>query len=279
MSWTLGDELREQGRAVVGALTVVGITFIYTMETWWHGWQLPVTTLLLYDVVGLALVLAVTRNIGFREDEQSENGLSGGHQESIRQLVVDFTELIFQSFLTGYLALFMLGIVKWGSPLLEIVRLGLILVVPLGFGAALTNQLLTGAGDEDEFAFPKNLAVFALGAVFLASTIAPTQEVEVVAAHAGWWRMSVIVIVSLVTAYLVLYELGLQGQETRVQRRSRITMMGTATMMYALAFVVTAALLAAFGHFSDAPFEVWVQETIVIAFPATIGAGAAEVII
>ncbi|WP_143423224.1 DUF2391 family protein [Halegenticoccus soli] len=37
----LRQALQNQIRGVTGALLVVGLTFHYTMETWWLGWTLP----------------------------------------------------------------------------------------------------------------------------------------------------------------------------------------------------------------------------------------------
>jgi putative integral membrane protein (TIGR02587 family) len=265
------DELRDQGRGVPGALLVTGLALGYTMEVWWHGWQLPVTNLFAYAVVGLAAVLAITRYVGFR---QRERGLSGPWR-----VFTDFAELLVQSFVTAYAVLLLFGIVDLTSSPYEIARLGLVLVVPLGFGASRANHILGGNKGDDSFQFPKNLGLFALGAIFLAAPVAPTQEMELMAAHAGWWRLAAIVAASILASHLMLYELEFKGQEQRIKRHSAATLWGSTFVVYLVAFVVSVAMLAAFGHFSMSPPEVWVQEAIVLSFMGSIGGSAAQMVL
>ena len=35
------SEIREQGRGMAGALLVLGISFAYTIETWWLAVEIP----------------------------------------------------------------------------------------------------------------------------------------------------------------------------------------------------------------------------------------------
>lgn len=267
----IGDELREQGRGVSGALLVTGLALSHTMEMWWHGWQLPVLNLLAFAVVGLAIILAITRYVGFRKRDR---GLSGPWRA-----LADFAELLVQSFVTAYAVLLLFGIVDLSSSPYEIARLGLIMVVPVGFGAAMANHVLGGDRADEPFEFPQNLALFALGAIFLAAPVAPTEEIQLISAHAGWWRIAALVVASLLIAHLMLYELDLRGQRQRVARHTRLTTWGSTFIAYLVAFVVSALMLAAFGHFSATPPVVWIQETVVLAFPAVTGGSAAQVVL
>lgn len=271
------NELQEQGRGVIGALVVVGISFLHTMEAWWLGWQLPVATLLAYALLGLALVLAITRNVGFREEQKQEQQ----SQIDVFRIVTDFSELVLQSFITAYFVWLLLGIIEIGDPPLTIARLGLILVVPLSFGAALANKLFTGTGDESrkELQFPKNVAIFALGSLFIVAPISLTEEMELIAAHAGWWRLVALVAVSVSVAYLTLYELEFQGQQRRIGDRSQLIVIGSSFLVYLVAALVSIGLLASFGHFTSTPMSVWVQEIIVLSFPGTIGASASQIVL
>lgn len=273
----LEDELREQGRAIVGALLVVGITFVYTMETWWLGWTLRTWHLLVYDVVGLGLVLAVTRAISFREEEG--DGGDGDGWKTVRGTLTDFAELLLVSFVTAYVLLLLFGIVDFDEPLIHIARLGLIEIVPLGFGAALANDLLTGEKKRRPRSLLSELGIYVLGALFLSATIAPTQEIERIAAYAGWTRITVLVPMSLLITHLTLYELRLQGEDRRLGLKPIWMRYGRVFLVYGVGFVVAASLLAAFGHFSNQPFSVQVEMTVVLAFPASIGASAADVVI
>lgn len=270
----LAKELREQGRAIVGAFLVVGVTFVMTMETWWLGWQLPAWHLLLYAFAGLALVMVITRSISFRSEEQQTDG----QRNDVRRYLTDSAELVLQSFVAAYVSLLMFGLIELGDPFLIVARLGLVLVVPLGFGAALANELLKG-GQSSQRSYPKTLAVFALGSVFLSAPIAPTQEMKRMAAHAGWPRHGIVIVVTLLVTYLMLYELELQGQNRRLKGESRLMQWSQPFVVYLIGFAAAFALLAGFGQFTGTTYSVWVQQTVILAFPASIGGSAAQVII
>lgn len=265
--------LRDQGRGVAGALLVAGMTVLYTMETWWLAWTLPILYLAVYALVGLGAVYVVSRVVGFRSDERRRR------DRSLLLSLTSFTELLLQSFVTAYLVLLLVGVLELGDSLTTAVRLGLIQAVPLGFGAALANAALGGSsGADDEEVFPRNVPIFALGALFVVFPIAPTQEMELVAAHMTWNRAPLLVVASVAVAYLVLYELGFRDQDARTQREWQYQL-GTAFIIYALAAAISAVLLVAFGHHVDTTILEVVQQVVVLAFPASVGASAGEVVV
>ena len=277
MSGAFLRELRDQIRGVMGALLVAGLTFLYTMETWWWGWTLPMAYLLGYALVGLAGVVAVTRVVGFHKGEQ--NGDSQRNQAWT--VAIDFSQILLQSFVAAYLILLLLGIIDFGTSLNRIVRLGFIEVVPLSFGAAMANRLFGTTSEQEaerEMRFPQNVAYFVIGAVFISATIAPTQEMELIAAHMGWFHHLALVVVSVVLVYLFLYELGFQGQKGR-SSENRWLELGTAFLVYLVGAVTAFLLLTAFGHFTDATVALVYQETVVLAFPASLGGAAAQVVV
>lgn len=273
VSESVRNEFREQGRGIVGALLVVGLTFLYTMETWWLGWTLPLGHLLAYALVGLAIVLVVARNVGFRREEREES------KTSLPGLAVEYTEILVQSSVAAVVGLFTLGIATLGDSPSVVLRLGLLEVVPLGFGAALANRLFvhTGAAEE-EVQFPRNLAIFTLGALFVSGTIAPTREIELIAAHMGWGRHALLVVLTLFVVYVTLYELSFRGQPGRAYEKRRYEI-GTAFLAFAVSTGVATFLLWGYGHFDGATLALVVQETTVLAFPAAVGAVGAQVVL
>ena len=195
-------------------------------------------------------------------------------------IAAEFTEAITQGFVATFILLFNLGIIEWGNDPLTVLRLGMLEIVPFGFGAALANRLFKQAEDspETEVKFPQNVAIFALGAIFLASTIAPTGEMELIAAHTTWLREGVLVLAALGSVYLALYELGFKGQSGRTRYAPRYQI-GTVFLVYGLALAISWGLLWAFGHFSQATVALMVQETIVLSFPAAMSGAGAQVVI
>ncbi|PSP65415.1 hypothetical protein BRC77_01675 [Halobacteriales archaeon QH_8_64_26] len=138
--------------------------------------------LLVYAVVGLGTIAVVARTIGFRDADR----LASPVTEPVRAVAVETAEIVFQSLLATYVGLLALGILQLGDPVGLFARLGLLEVVPLGFGAAIANRLVgEGADSNREGQFPRNPAIFAAGATFVSLTIAPTEEVRVLAARTG----------------------------------------------------------------------------------------------
>lgn len=177
--------------------------------------------------------------------------------------------------------LLLIGIIDLESSVNHVVRLGLIEIVPLGFGAALANRLFggeRGENSDEEGEFPRNLAVFVIGALFISATIAPTQEMELISVHMSWLHHLSLIAATLVLIYLILYELEFKGHDTRVQKEKRLQV-GTVFVVYAVGATVSFLLLLAFGHFIDATVALAYQETVVLAFPASLGCAAAELVI
>jgi putative integral membrane protein (TIGR02587 family) len=278
----LGAELREQGRGMAGALLVLGISFAYTVETWRLAVDIPVFHLIGFVVAGLALVVLITRSVGFRSEEDTG---AGGADTGLRRnggspLWVEFTEIVFQSLFIGYATLALLGVIDLRTPFPVVVRMGLIQVVPLAVGASLANELLSGDQEEiPEVGFPRNLGVFALGAVFFSAPIAPTGEIGLIAAQIDWIRVGVLLAVILSVTYLMLYELEFRGQSRRLQGRSSWRQVGQTCTVTVVGLLVAFGLLVALGGIESEPVATWARRTVVLAFPAAIGASGARVIL
>jgi hypothetical protein len=118
--------------------------------------MLPLSHLRIYTVVGLTLVLSIARNVGFREEDEEVKAPVTGP-------LAEYAEILFQSFVAAFLGLFRLGVIQPNDSVIVIVilRLGLLEVVPLGFGAALANRLFaeTDPSQTREAVFPHNVAI------------------------------------------------------------------------------------------------------------------------
>lgn len=274
-----GRVLRNQVRGITGALIVSGVTILLTMETWWLAWARPASHLAAYTVVGLGVVLVITRTSGFRVEEEEVP------QYDPVRLAVDFAELVLQSVVAALVVLLMYGVVDLSTPAHVVARLGLLQVVPLGFGAALANRLLHELEDQqdeddEERGLKENVGVFAAGAIFFSLPLAASVEIDVLAAAAGWDRLAVVVSVSLFTAYLVLYELEFRGQSRRTVDRERAALVhaGEVCIVYAVGLAISALLLWGFGYLTYS-LPVDVQKVVVLTFPTTVGGAAARVIL
>lgn len=268
------SELYEQGRGMAGALVVLGVSFMYTNEAWRLAIHVPAVELVAFVVVGLALVVPVVRSVGFRSDDAEDRPIDR------TPLWIRFGELLFQSLVIAFVTLFLLGVITVDQSLSRVARTVLVFVVPLAFGAALANELLSG--DQDEFSesgFPRSLGVFALGAIFFTAPIAPTEEVVAIAGQVGWVKVGAVLLFSLVSTFLILHVLEFRGQTERLENRSRWMQGGQTCMVYVVGLTVAIALLLTVGGVGVEPLTVFVRRTVVLAFPSTIGASAARVVL
>jgi putative integral membrane protein (TIGR02587 family) len=273
---SIGRVLRNQVRGITGALIVTGATILFTLEVWRLARTRPVSHLFAYAVVGLGIVLIITRSSGFRVQEEDDRP-----QYNPVRLAVNFSELVLQSVAA---ALFVYGVVHLSTPGHVAARLALMQVVPLGFGAALANRLLhemeENEDSAEEVTLLTNVAIFAAGGIFLALRLAVSIEVNLLAAAAGWPRLAAAVALSLVTAYLILYELEFRGQSRRTIDRewAALVHVGQTFIVDAVGVVVAALLLWGFDHLTFS-LAVDVQKVVVVSFPTTVGGAAARVVL
>lgn len=264
-------ELRDFGRGATGAL-LFGAPFLWTMETWWLAWTLPAWRLIIAAAAAIATVVVLTSYVGFRAHEpHGPRGLLAWTSEA--------AEVMIQSLLAAYVVLAMYGIIAWAEPWMVLVRVGLLQLVALGVGAALANRLLQDDGGTRRHSLAARLAWLCLGAFLFTLPLAPTEEVPYLAAQAGWARLAMVLVASVFIAYLILFELEFRGQPGRRHGRGVATNVAEAFTVVALALIVSAGLLAAFGQFQGQPPPVALQLTLATALPATIGGSAARVVL
>lgn len=265
--------LEDLARSTIGALNL-GMPLLYTMETWWLAWRLPLWILATFAFIGVIGIVVADELVGFQEDAKKKRA-------PLPRLVQSVVELILSTLAAALVVLFLFGIVEWGDPLGDLMRHGLIQLVPLGLGASIANIVFRATdNEEDPPTFLKEMATFALGAAFFAFSIAPTEEMELMAAHAGWWRLAFVVLFTIAFTYVVLYVIEFRGHRGRMAgMESAWLRIGETMAGYAVALAVSAFLLFGYGHFQDAPFALVVQETVVLSLVAAFGGAAARVVV
>lgn len=265
-------ESKDLGRGVAGAL-IFGTPFLLTMETWQIAWTHPAWLVLPTAFAAVLLVIGLSYAAGFRRGE--EDG-----PQTLYAWSTEAAQVVFQSLAAAAVVLMLYGIMEWREPWVVAARLSILQIVALGLGAALANRMLAQDGDGMEGKpLLKKTALFALGALFFILHIAPTEEVLYLASHAGWLRLAGIMVFTLLVAELVLFELEFRGQGGRAGKRSTLLHWGESFYVFFLALAVSAATLLAFGQWSGQPPAVWVQTSVVLALPATIGGSAARVVV
>ncbi len=270
-------------RAVAGGM-LFGIPLLYTMEVWWIGTQSEPPAILAALLVSAVPVYALNRTAGFRRtaDVRTVDALA------------DTAEALAVSLLSATLVLFVLREISLDAGALEAVGKVVYEAVPFAVGVSLARHYLQGSreggddegGDEEKgedsdeggrvHQTAADLGAAAIGALFLAFNIAPTDEVPMLTAPiSGLWLVAVIVL-SLVLTYGIVFEAGFRGSEQRRSHEGPLqTPLAETLAAYLIALIVCALLLLFFQRLDFAtPLSEWVSQVIVLGLPAAIGAAA-----
>jgi putative integral membrane protein (TIGR02587 family) len=181
--------------------------------------------------------------------------------------------------------LLLLGIIRWGMPADEIIGKIVLQAVPGSIGAVLArSQLGIQKAEEKERSpggqYAGEIFLMATGALFLAFNVAPTEEMVLIAYKMTRWHALGLALVSLVLMHAFVYAIEFRGQEAVSSTTSfrsiflRFTVVG-----YAVALLISAYILWTFGRTDMTVFAQDIMITVVLSFPAAIGAAAARLIL
>ena len=120
----------------------------------------------------------------------------------------------------------------------------------------------------------------AAGALFLAFNVAPTEEMILISYLMDPERVLLMIALSLGVMHAFVYALEFTGQEIIAPGTPfwseflRFTVVG-----YAIALLISAYVLWTFGRLDGTGWEERISGILVLAFPATVGAAAARLIL
>ncbi len=269
------EELIDLVRAVSGGL-LFGVPLLYTMEVWWVGSYSEAGRLGL--VLALLIVPLLTLNMaaGFRSKRDSR----------VRDAVGDTVEGLAIGIVASAVVLVLLRQIE--GPLWSRGVLGKVLyeAVPFCLGIGVARHFLHGdrSGTDDDDGDGANgrvvnatvadLGASAVGAVFVALSIAPTDEVPMIASSFGPGWLMLLVAASLVVSYAIVFVAGFVGQDQRLDNPGIVQRPLSETIVcYVVALFVSAVLLWLFQR-GGPPWGDYFTRTIVLGLPAAVGGAA-----
>jgi putative integral membrane protein (TIGR02587 family) len=261
------------GRAAGGAV-VFALPVLMTMEMWQLGatierWRLAVMILAL-----LPLLVGLCRFVGFEETHR--------WSDDVRDALVAFAV----GFLSSIVVLTLFGLIDDRMSFDEALGAVVIETVPASIGAALAQGQFGERDAEDdrrsaEAGYTGELVFMAAGALFLSFSVAPTEEVVLIAASMAPLHAIILALVSIGAMHAVVYVVQFSGQEPigpeargGAQAFLRFTVVG-----YAIALAVVASLLWTLGRLDGQGFDAGLRLVVVLGFPAAIGAAFARLIV
>lgn len=262
-----------------------GVPLLYTMEVWFIGSYVEPEILLLILLITFVLLFILNRVEGFRLSRKDYQTNLDAFAESVEALAIGI--------ILSIGTLLLLQRIDGQTSLSEILGKIVFEAVPFAFGVGLSRLILSGERSSNNHTPQTNpsrgeitetLADFsatAIGAVIIAFSIAPTDEVAVIAAASSPPWLIVVVVVSLLVSYSIVFAAGFTTQAKRRQQRGLFqTPFSETIFSYLVSLLVAMMMLWFFQRITPSdPLELWLRYTIILGLPATIGGAAGRLAI
>jgi putative integral membrane protein (TIGR02587 family) len=272
------------GRAFGGAL-IFSLPMLMTMELWWLGFTMDRGRLALLMLVMLPVLVGLAHRVGFEE--------TFGWREDLRDAFI----ALGMGIVASALILSLFGVIDGTMPAGEVVGKIAIQAVPASLGALLARSQLGdddgdrqsqdhhgSSGAEQESGpmagYGGELFMMAIGALFLSLNVAPTEEMMLISYMMTPWHALALILLSLVLMHGFVYAVAFKGGSALSRDTPwfgdflRFSIVG-----YILSLAISVFALWSFGRIDDLPLAALLMATIVLAFPASIGAAAARLIL
>ncbi len=277
-------------RGVAGGF-LFGIPLLYTMEVWWIGSQLHPSVMLSLLATTFVVVFLLNRTEGFRK-AQSQQFLDN---------LMDTVQILAIGIICVTCVLILLGEIELGTPLNEAAGKIILESIPFALGAALSRSFLSGdrwsCSDTDngncnnQAKRPRNgnnpdlkatladIGATLIGAMIIAFNIAPTDEIPMLNASISPPLLLAIIAASLIISYCIVFQAGFTTQEKRRQQQGIFQRPLSETVAaYLLSLLAALFMLFFFNRLTfDDPWTVWLNYTILLGFPATVGGAAGRI--
>lgn len=263
-------------RAFAGAF-LFGVPLLFTMEVWWLGAYSDLWKLLVMLAVAFLANLGLTYASGFKRDRT--------FAMSIDQAI----DVVAVGIVAATVTLLVLDRIAPGDPIDSILGKIIVQAAPLSIGASVANEIFgrrgerTRNGDDGSFeqgpwhAFFSDIGATAIGGVFVGMSIAPTEEVPMLAAGLDYHHLIALVGLTLVISYGIVFASGFDRQRSEGLFQRPIT---ETALSYLVSLLVALASLYLFGQVEPGdPLRDVVAQVLVLAVPTTIGGAAGRLVI
>jgi len=257
-----------------GGAVVFSLPMLMTMEMWALGFYIEPLRLALLLTLVLPLLVGLSHFVGFEDTFDWKDD------------VVD----AFVAYAVGFIAaapiLLLFGVITSGDSINGIIGKIAIQAVPGSIGALLAQGQFSAGGERDrrkekrQDTYGSETFFMAAGAVFLSLNVAPTEEMVLIAYQITTWHALVLCIASIVLMHAFVHSLEFRGHSPVPQGTPAWSVFLRYTIVgYAICLAISAYVLWTFGRSEGLAAEEIVMATVVLSFPAAIGAAAARLIL
>ncbi len=263
-----------------GAAIFFALPLLMTMEMWRLGFSMDPLKLALLMILMIPILVGLSHYSGFK---QTISWIDD---------TVDGFVALGVGFVASAVILLLLDVIRFGMSPREVVGMISVQAIPASFGAALAASQLHGSDDEESGSdepgkqrrsgagYLTELFFMVVGAIFLAFNVAPTEEMVLIAFKMTELHALALLIVSVVMMHAFVYAVEFKGAHAAPEGTPtwKIFLQFT-TVGYVLALLVSAYVLWTFGRYDGHAFSTYLMMTIVLGFPASLGAAAARLIL
>lgn len=263
--------LRDFGRAAGGAL-IFSLPMLMTLELWEFGGFLERVRLLALVLTALPLLVLLARQIGFASSS------------TWRDSLLDALIALGVAGVIAVVLLVLFGVIDAATPRGEAAGLITLQMIPGAIGALLArSEFGADPRDEDdpgEESYEGELFLMGVGALFLGFSIAPTDEVMLIAFRMAPWQVLGLVLLSLALMHGFVFAVGFAGGSTLgPDHRTGSAFIRFTLPGYVIALAISVFLLWAFARTEGVDPGTIAVAAVVLAFPSAIGAAAARLVL
>ena len=282
------EELRAILRGAAGSF-LFGIPLLYTVEVWAIGSATSPIRLLAVQAATFIVVILLTQIEGFRRSL------------SIRPIetVLESIEALGIGVVCATIALILLRRITLETPLSEALGKLIFEGVPFSLGVTLARSTLDRRSSQSRRSPAgstnlKQLSTAAdairgtlvdidatlIGAIVIAFSIAPTEEIAIVAAGVPPLWLLLIMVASLLISYIIVFASGFTDRSERAQRGLLLSPLTETLLAYVVVLIASALMLVFFQQLSsDVPWQEWLSNIIVLGLPASVGGAAGRILV
>jgi putative integral membrane protein (TIGR02587 family) len=245
------------------------------MEMWSAAFAIDPLRLALFLLLGLPLLTALARHVGFRQDVTWIDAL---YDALVAYLVAACAVV---AVLTA------IGVLGPNTGWRDAVGKIAVQLLPAAIGAAVARGQLgmqdeeeSGRGEAERDRLSGELILMVGGALFFALSIAPTDEVGIIARQISPWHASVLVLATVAAMHALVYGLRFRGQHQPRRPGSPLVELMTLTVTgYLLALATSAWLLWVLGRLDGLGGVELLVMVVILGVPAGLGAATARIVL
>jgi putative integral membrane protein (TIGR02587 family) len=260
-------------RAFGGAM-LFALPMLMTMEMWWLGFYISPLRLALFTLFNIPLLIGLSYFAGFEDTSD----------------VIDDVLDAFAAYAVGVVAstvvLLLFAVIGPGMSADEIIGKISVQAVPASIGALLVRSQFGERQRKEERKrrsshYWGGLFIMAVGALYLSTSVASTEEMIMISYRMTEWHIIALTVFSLLVMHAFVHAATVKGKMAMLPDTtpiwivfSRFTVVG-----YCIGLLISLYLLWIFGSIDGMSVGQAIQVTIVLGFPAALGAGAGRQIL